>query len=137
MIRNLTVKELEAAVTQRVLLDRLIDKETKTYKVEFDYEEALNAAKFATNDMLLKYKLNRELWAKILNNRAFLFHCPTNRIVAEIGVITEDAGGGKRKRFRMELFGQKGSGLPNDIADVIISAAKLGKYTKPKRNKEK
>ncbi len=136
MIQKLTVKELEAAVTQRVLLDRLIDKETKQYKNEFDYEEALNAAKFATNDVLLKYKLNRELWAKILGNRAFLFHCPTNRIVAEIGVVSEDAGGGRRKRLRIELFGQKGSGLPNDIADIIIAAEKMGKYTRPKKDKE-
>jgi len=125
MIRNPTIREFEAIVTQRVLLDRLVDKQ-RVLRTRYSFDEARTAVYFTCNDFLKEIGASRDLWVRSRGRRLYMFHEPTNRIVAEVGVITDEAEHGMRRRLRVELFGKKGRGLLPTIGDVIVATAKLG-----------
>ena len=130
MIKNPTIPEFEAAVTMRVLLDRLVDPQRRSMaRTLFLYGEALSQTCYAINDLLTEYGINRELWCRVRGRRAYIFHEPTGRIVAEVGVITDDArvGKGLRKRLKVELLGWHGRAIKSPtVGDMAVDAAKRG-----------
>lgn len=123
-MRNITVQEFQATVTTRVLLDRLVDQ--GVLRTKFRYDDALSQSIYACNDVFTAIGINSELWARIRGKRAYVFHEPTNRIAAELGVLTDDAGDGRRCNLRIELIGKRGKALPITIGDIAVETGKLG-----------
>lgn len=125
MINNPTLKEFEASVTTRLLLDRLVDVQ-HVRKERYPYEVAASQAVYAANDLLKDIGINHELWVRIRGKRLYMFHEQSHRIVAEVCVITDDAGesyGRKmRKNLRIELMGRGGSAVKEPtIGDLAVS----------------
>lgn len=121
MAKNIDTKELEALVTLRVLSERMIARGMPALRTRYTYSEIQRQAVYALDDILVEHELNKELWARIRRNRAYLFYLPSNSIIAEVGIITDYAGPHLRKNFRLELFGYKGRSLPATIADLILN----------------
>jgi len=129
MIRNPTIHEFEAMATMRTLLDRFVDPTSRfVRRARFAYDECLVQSVYACNDILRDLGINRELWVRIRGKRAYMFHEPTRRIVAEVGIITDDAGDGWRRRLKVELMGKGGMPVKEPtIGDLAVTAQKLGK----------
>ena len=137
MIKNPTIKEFEASVTMRVLLDRLIDVQ-HVRKERYPYEEAMSQTVYAANDLLKEIGINRELWVRVRGRRIYMFHEQSHRIVAEVCVITDDAGesyGRKmRKNLRVELMGKGGCAIKEPtIGDLAVS---IQDRPRPFRNRQ-
>lgn len=126
MIRNLSIPEFEAMITQRVLCDRLIDRRTGALRELFTYDELLAQGVFAANDILKEIGINREAWIRVRGRRAYMFHERTNRIMAELGVVSDAAERGLRKRPRFVLLGKKGVIKSPTVGDLVVETAKLG-----------
>ena len=118
-MKNVSLSELESLVTERVICERLINPRTAQYRCQFKYSEALKQTTFALDDILVERGLNKDFWARIRGKRLYLFYLPLNRIAIEVGIVTDDAGNGKRKRFEMQFVGYRGKFPPNTIADLI------------------
>lgn len=144
MLRNITLEEFEAAVTMRVLLDRMVEPHMRSAsRILYTYDDALTQSVFAANDILIQLGINRELWTRVRGKRAYIFHEPTRRIVAELGIDTESVGTRQiyRRRLRVVLVGKRGLAFKDPtIGDLAVSAAKLGlnqNYGARKHNKAK
>ncbi len=117
---NISLSELESLVTERVLCDRLINPVNHQYCYQFKYSEALKQTAFALDDILIERGLNKTFWARPRGNRLYLFYLPLNRIALEVGIVTDDAGNNKRKRFKMQFVGYRGKFPPETLADVVV-----------------
>ncbi len=126
MLRNITIAEFESMITGRVLCDRLVERQTRAPRATFTYEELLTQGVFAANDVLKEIGINREAWIRVRGRRAYMFHEQTNRIMAELGVVSDAAGGGLRKRPRFVLLGKRGVMKSPTVGDLVVETAKLG-----------
>jgi hypothetical protein len=134
MLKNPSLTEFEHATTMRVLLDRLADWKNRTLNTRFAYEDLLKQGAFAANDILKDIGINREAWVRIGGKRgepprAYLFHEPTHRIMAELGVVSDADRGGLRTRPRFVLLGRRGWTKISTIGDLVVATAKLGPRT--------
>lgn len=120
MPKDIATHELEALVTTRVLCDRMRDPRNLGFLIAYPYADIQQQSIFALDDILVEHDLNTELWARRRGKRVYLFYLPSNRIAAEVGIITDRDGYGRHTRFRMELFGYKGRALPETLADLVI-----------------
>ena len=126
MIRNLSTPEFEAMITQRVLSSRLIDRQTGSCRSTFTYGELLAQGIYAANDILKEIGINREAWVRVRGRRAYMFHEHTNRIMAELGIVSDAAERGMRKRPRYVLLGKRGMIKSPTVGDLVVETAKLG-----------
>jgi hypothetical protein len=126
MIKNPSIAEFEAAVTMRVLLDRCIDRRSNSPRDTFSGAELLSQSIFAANDIFKEIAINRELWVRTRGKKAFVFHEPTNRIAAEMVIVSDDAGRGTVRRPRAILLGKKGYLRTPTIGDLVVDTARLG-----------
>jgi hypothetical protein len=81
---------------------------------------------FAGNDILKEIGINREAWIRVRGRRAYMFHEPTRRILAELGVVSDAAERGLRKRPRYVLLGKRGVMKSPTVGDLVVETAKLG-----------
>lgn len=129
MGKNTPIAEFEAAVTTRVLLDRLVDHINRSVALErFTYQLALEQSCYSANDVLIALDLNRDLWVRLRGRRAYMFYEPGNRIVAELAVITESDEDRMHRRPKVGLFGRGGRALrEKTLGDLSESGARLSR----------
>lgn len=127
MLKNLTISEFEAIVTTRVLAEnRLRDKYTGAYRTRYSYSDAQKAATYVANDIFKEIGISDDLWCMVRRRRTYIFHMPTNRIAAELGIVTDDAGNGERKHLRVVVLDRKGYTKYATIGDMDVATHKLG-----------
>jgi hypothetical protein len=131
MLKNPSLSEFEQAITMRVLCDRLVDHKEHLLREFFSYDEAFNQSVFAANDILREIGINRELWVRVRGKRAYIFNEQNRRIALELGIITDEAGRGLRRRLQIKLIGRRA--LPPTIGDLAVETARLGKFKPGKR----
>lgn len=119
MIRNPSIAECEAAVTANILCDHLGAR-------PYPYQKALGSSIYALNDYLRDIGISSELFCDRRGQRAYIFHTPTNRIVAELGVVTDAAANGLRKRLRVIIIDRRGHTPAPTIGDLSVNAARRG-----------
>lgn len=132
-MKNISLLELEALVTTQVLSKRLINQKTKQYRTKYTYTEALEQAMYALDDILVEREMNEFFWARIRGDRLYLFYLPLKRIAIEVGIVTDEAEGGLRSRFRVQFVGYRGKFPPATIADLI----EILEYSSHKRKLER
>lgn len=120
-MNNLKIKEFEAIVTARAILDELLKNHDGTYQVDFSYKAAVIACQTTLCKFLIEKNLNKVFWPYIRRNRIFLFYLPKRKVAAEVGIITDESENNLRHRLRIELMGYKGMALPETFADIIES----------------
>ena len=134
-MKNISLSELESLVTERVLCERLVSSGTHQFRCQFRYLEVLEQAMYALDDILVERDMNSFFWARIRGKRLYLFYLPLNRIAIEAGIVTDDAGQGLRKRFRMQFVGYRGKFPPKTIADLIEILESSSRKHKQERSK--
>lgn len=127
MLKNLTISEFEAMVTTRVLAgSRMRDRRTGAFRSEYPYNEILATATYAANDVLKEIGANRDLWCMMRGRRTYIFHMQTKRIAGELGIVTDNAENGYRKRFRAIVLDRRGYTKQPTLGDLIVTADRLG-----------
>lgn len=132
-MKNISLSELEALTTTRVLSERLIDHKTKQHKLKYSYAEALEQTMFALDDILVEREMNEFFWARIRGNRLYLFCLPLKRIAIEVGIVTDRTEDGLCCRLRTQFIGYRGKIPPATIADLI----EILEYSSHKRKLER
>ena len=117
-MENISLRELEVLTTTRVVCDRFAT-HRKQYITKYRYLEALEQAMYALDDILVDRGLNKDFWARVRGKRLYLFYLPLNRIAIEVGIVTDEAENGLRKRFEMQFVGYRGKFPPETITDLI------------------
>ena len=133
-MKNISLRELEALTTMRVVCDRFATHK-KRYITKYRYLEVLEQATYALDDILVERGLNKDFWARVRGKRLYLFYLPLNRIAIEAGIVTDEAEDGLRKRFEMRFIGYRGKFPPKTIADLIeILEESSRKYQERSKN---
>ncbi|RYC74370.1 hypothetical protein [Candidatus Nanosyncoccus alces] len=117
-MKNISLRELETLTTTRVVCDRFATRKGR-YITKYRYLEVLEQTMYALDDILVDRGLNKDFWARVRGKRLYLFYLPLNRIAIEVGIVTDEAEDGFRKRFEMQFVGYRGKFPPETIADLI------------------
>lgn len=133
MLKNLTISEIEAAATYRMLVDRLFGV-SHVMRDEFDLSELLTQSVYAVNDILREYGLNNELWVRVRGNKALLFFNLSRRVMAEVAVDAEKEANGLYRRPRIIFLGRDGYLKQRSVAELIMLADKLNKRYEEREN---
>lgn len=116
-MRNLTIKELEIMITERVLCDKL--SRSNSVRQEFTKKELFYAGLYAVNDIFRDYRLNSEIWARIRGEKVFLFHERSRRLLAELVVDIELSEDNMARRPYYLLLNKRGYLKEKSIADLL------------------
>ena len=125
MLSDLTIPEFEAIVASRALCNRLIDRRTGEYCKDFSYNRGLVAATFAANSVFKDLGVDKEIWCWIRGKRTYIFHAKTNRLLAQLGVDTEEATPFTRKRLRVVVLDRRGFIKQKSINGLVEYASSI------------
>ena len=135
MLNDLTIPEFEAIVASRALCERLIDKRTGNFCKDYSYNRALVAATFAANSVFKDMGVDKDIWCWMRGKRTYIFHVKTNRLLAQLGIDTEEATPYTRKRLRVVVMDRKGFIRQKSIKGLIEYASRIKRgYASQERN---